>query len=101
VPILYRARDCTWKPALSKMDADRHTDASFWLHGSRHPKVMSGGGTGGTFVGESFEDAKQWLIAELEDQRDLLEDKAEAIEIRLSEIRRLEEHEAIEDNDQY
>jgi len=81
------------------MKADKETKSSFWLHGKRHPRNTVSANP--SMVANTFEDAKQWLVNQLEYQSDALKEKVNDIENRLAIIRGMRESDIIEDNDSY
>jgi hypothetical protein len=97
---MFRARDCSWRAPLVKLEADRVSESSVWIRGRRVARE-SGDHISARKVERYFEHAKAWLLGQLMSQISKHTEEIEALQKRIAAIEPMTEDSIPVDNDIY
>jgi len=93
---VFKARDCTWKAALTVFWVDRISKSCVWFRGRRLSRDCND-----MAIRDSFEDAKAWLTERLSSQISDYERKIKELRDRLELIEKATEQSIPVQNEEY
>lgn len=90
--VVYRARTSqdSWRKRIEKIEVDRLTEKTFWMDGKRHPR-KSDDKVYRTVICDTFEGAKQAVIAAMGQEIDLLNQQIQKARDVICDISSLDE----------